>query len=114
LNQLPAFSAILVHEGDDSVIHVAGELDIDTASTLRSRIEKAIDSRPSRVILDLTNTTFIDSTGLGVILRASHDFGRDVIVIRSAGDQVMRVIQVTGVEPHLTILPSPNAPAPAS
>jgi anti-sigma B factor antagonist len=108
------FSAILVHEGDDSVIHVTGELDIDTAPTLRSRIEKAVGTTPARVILDLRNTTFIDSTGLGVILRASHDFGREIVVIRSPGEQVLRVIRVTGVEPHLTIVSASDAPATAS
>jgi len=52
------------------VVEVAGEVDLYSAPELKMHLLDAIDSGKSRIIVDITNTTFIDSTTLGVLVGA--------------------------------------------
>ncbi len=53
------------------VLAAHGEIDIDTAGQLSQQIRELLESGFNRVVLDLRGVTFIDSTGLHVILNAS-------------------------------------------
>jgi anti-sigma B factor antagonist len=55
-----------------ALVKVTGEVDFDTASGLHRAVEEAAQSSP-RVIIDFTGVSFIDSTGLGVILVARNE-----------------------------------------
>jgi anti-sigma B factor antagonist len=52
------------------VIDVAGEVDLYSAPELKAHVLDAIDAGKTRLLVDLTNTTFIDSTTLGVLVGA--------------------------------------------
>jgi anti-sigma B factor antagonist len=52
------------------VVDVAGEVDLYSAPELKAHVIDAIDNGKTRIIVDLTNTTFIDSTTLGVLVGA--------------------------------------------
>ena len=52
------------------VIAVAGQADLHTAPELRTAIASAIDDGTRNLVIDLTETTFIDSMALGVLLGA--------------------------------------------
>jgi anti-sigma B factor antagonist len=52
------------------VIDVAGEVDLYSAPELKSHVLDAIDAGKIRILVDLTKTTFIDSTTLGVLVGA--------------------------------------------
>jgi anti-sigma B factor antagonist len=54
------------------VVRVTGEVDFETASGLHRAVEEAARSSP-RVVIDFTGVSFIDSTGLGVILVARNE-----------------------------------------
>jgi anti-sigma B factor antagonist len=77
-------------------IGVDGELDLSVADQLQA----AIDGAPTgTTLIDLSRCTFIDSTGIAVILRArqqrEQDGGR--IVVHSPSHQVLRVLTVIGL-----------------
>jgi len=79
------------------VVSVEGELDLHTAS----KLDEALESTDhSRVILDLTEAPFIDSTALGTIVAATKRMRsqeRELIVV--AGNPVVaRALSVTGLE----------------
>ncbi len=57
-------------DGRTSVIAVAGELDIRTAPDLKAAIGGAVDRGARVIVLDLTDTTFVDSMGLSVFIGA--------------------------------------------
>ena len=92
--------------GDVSVVALSGEHDIYTAPTLRERIYAEVEaSRP--VVVDISDTTFIDSSVLGVLLgarrRASEaDLGFAVCCGEQLESGVRRVLEVTGL---LSVLP---------
>jgi anti-sigma B factor antagonist len=52
------------------VVDVAGEVDLYSAPELKSHVLDAIDSGKTNIVVDLTHTTFIDSTTLGVLVGA--------------------------------------------
>ena len=51
-----------------AVIAVAGEVDLYTAPELKRELVAAVDQGMRRVVVDLSEATFIDSTTLGVLL----------------------------------------------
>ncbi len=51
-----------------SVVELAGEVDLYTAPEVRQELVRVIDEGATSVVVDLTRTTFIDSTALGVLL----------------------------------------------
>src|SRR5688572_17409305 len=60
------------------VLEVAGDVDVHTAPQLRDRLNKLIDETDGDIVVDLTGTGFIDSTGLGVLVGARKRLaGRD-------------------------------------
>ena len=56
-------------EGDKSVIAVSGELDVFTAPSLDESLAESIDAGRVNLIVDLTDVTFLDSTGLGSLVK---------------------------------------------
>lgn len=92
--------------GDRDVawVHVAGELDIATCSSLE-RALRAAELRAPLVILDLRRLAFADILGVRVILYASaraHRAGRRLVVVR--GRSLDRVLEVTGAAEHLAVV----------
>ena len=57
---------------DDSrhVVAVAGEIDLFTAPELKAALSDALESGRNRIVVDLSETTFLDSTALGVLIGA--------------------------------------------
>jgi anti-anti-sigma factor len=87
---------------------VIGELDLVTSPQLKDRLAALIDEEP-RLVLDLTGVTFFDSSALNVVIHAQRladEHGFELGVIPSAA--VSRVIELTGVSEHLTVLPDPS------
>jgi anti-anti-sigma factor len=84
--------------GGERVIRLHGELDIDTVPGLERAL---LRSRPAeqRVVLDLSELQFMDSTGLRVLLRAraAAEEGRWEIVMRDVPPNIRRLFDMTGV-----------------
>jgi anti-sigma B factor antagonist len=60
-------------EGDAAVISVGGDVDNDTAPRLREAIATAFAGSAQRVVVDLSDTDFLDSSGLGALVGASKE-----------------------------------------
>jgi anti-anti-sigma factor len=84
---------LIVHELDGGGLRLVGEIDMDTSAILRRRLE----SDPLVSVLDLRGVTFIDSTGLNVLLNANRNRA-DGIVLRSPAGAVARVLELSGMD----------------
>jgi len=77
-------------------IEVDGELDLSVADRLQEALDEAA---PGSTLIDLRYCTFIDSTGIAVILRAhrqrEEEGGR--VVVHSLSSSVLRIFTVTGL-----------------
>src|SRR5215211_7610380 len=85
-------------EGDSVTVAVAGELDLSTADKLDAAIRDAEETEIGRIVVDLSDLTFLDSTGLQVLLQAGVRHRRDgnrLIFVPSKHDAVARLIALT-------------------
>ena len=84
---------LVVQEVGDGELRLVGEIDMDTSPVLRRRLE----SEPLVTVLDLREVTFIDSTGLSVLINANRN-RVDGLVLRSPAGAVSRVLELSGIE----------------
>jgi anti-sigma B factor antagonist len=101
----------LVDEAVDDTTHVValrGEIDASTAPKLGSRLFGLADEGKLGVVVDLSDVTFMDSTGIGVLLHALGHFSmrHGQLVLVCPTERVLRPFQVTGLVGHLTIFDS--------
>ena len=93
----PAAYSITAGEGAAgvSVIVLRGELDMAAAPTLRQRVDEAVSGRA--LVIDLEETTFIDSAVLRELLRARAELAaHDVrLVLAAVSPQVRRLLDLT-------------------
>jgi anti-anti-sigma factor len=75
---------------------LAGEIDAHSAPTIRERVESA---HGSKVVLDLAGVTFMDSSGLRVILQLHQQAqaGGPELVITHPSRQVIRLFDIAGL-----------------
>jgi anti-sigma B factor antagonist len=101
----------LVDETVDDTTHVLsvrGEIDAGTAPRLGSRLFALVDEGKRGVVVDLSEVTFMDSTGIGVLLNAANHFQArhaDLVLV-CANDLILRPFELTGVTGYLTIVDS--------
>lgn len=79
---------------------ITGEVDLHTAPKLRERIHELTEEGRDRIVLNLQPLSFMDSTGLGVLVAALKRIkGRDgELVLVAPQDPVRKVLQVTGLD----------------
>lgn len=90
---------------DRYVITVSGEVDLATSPELDVAIIAAIDSGTSSVAIDLTDVSFMDSSGLGVIVRGlkrcrEADIDLDLVI---TNERVLKVFGITGLDQVIPI-----------
>jgi anti-anti-sigma factor len=101
---LPPFDARLVRTEREVAVVVQGEIDLATCDRLWPVIEQAL-SQGSRLVLDLENTTFIDSSGLALIIRAHRRLGQlpEALVIRAPRPAARKLLGVSGIDRLVTV-----------
>lgn len=86
--------------GDRAVVSVGGEVDLETASQLAEHALDALHQVSPHIVLDITGVTFMDSTGLKVLVtierRAQLAGGSFVLV--GASPPVRRILALTGLD----------------
>lgn len=93
------------------LVSVSGELDLFAVPELKQTIVRALEGDTLDLIVDLTATDFIDSSGLSALIlalkRARRRGGQMVVV--DGGGSVSRTFQVAGLNQILTIVASREA-----
>jgi anti-sigma B factor antagonist len=91
--------------GDAYVISLAGEVDLYTAPEFKQQLLEVIDEGGRDVIVDLSNTTFIDSTTLGVLLGGVKRLRmRDGQLSLVCSDRnITKIFEITGLDRVFTI-----------
>jgi len=95
-------------EGSQSILEVEGEIDAHTAPQLKSAIGTLLDEEKSALVVDLERVTFMDSTGLGVLVSAlkrvrEMDGELRIVCTRRA---ILRVLEITGLDKVLSLYSS--------
>lgn len=100
--------AVSSHVGDGDIrLALSGELDIATVPHLEDALAAAEDARDGQLTLDLSDLSFIDSTGLRGILQLHARAEREEwsLVVVPGPAAVQRVFELTGTEQILNFVP---------
>ena len=94
---------------DDSyVISLAGEVDLYTAPEFKQQLLEVIGQGGKQVVVDFSNTTFIDSTTLGVLVggvkRLRTNDGQLSLVCSDRN--ITKIFEITGLDRVFTIYPT--------
>jgi anti-sigma B factor antagonist len=95
-------------ERRDGAVHVAlsGELDVSTAPQLEDDLRRVEAEQPDSIVLDLRKLTFMDSTGLRLLIMAdarAREEGRRLAIGRG-NDMIQRVLHLTRLDERLEIV----------
>ena len=90
---------------DRNVITVSGEVDLATSPDLDAAIIAGLDSGAGSLVVDLTDVSFMDSSGLGVIVRGlkrcrEADKDLDLVI---TNERVLKVFGITGLDQVIPI-----------
>ena len=91
---------------------LSGELDLSTATELQNRLAWLVLAGVVDIVLDLTNLTFIDSSGISVVVLARKrvDEVGGSLIVRNASPQVLRIFEITGLVDDLSVTGVEKAP----
>jgi len=106
----PDAYAIEVREpsGGALVLKLDGEFDMAAAPALREQLESARAADVRGVVLDLSDVTFVDSSGLRELLRATSAFRADgkALVLAALQPAVARLLELTRATDAVTVAPT--------
>lgn len=91
-------------EGDTAVLRCSGRLNMSAAPRLRSAVDETVRGGVSRIVVDLSAASFVDSSGLGALvggLKSARQAGGD-LRIAGAPEQVRTVLALTNLDRVLT------------
>jgi anti-sigma B factor antagonist len=105
------FSCEVGRNGSSAWVRPAGDLDLDTVHRVESALAELREEGCANLVLDLRGLTFMDSTGLRLVIRwhtAARDEGFQFAIVPGS-EVVQRVFRLTGMDAHLTVAEPPPA-----
>jgi anti-anti-sigma factor len=86
-------------DGEAAVVALSGELDIGSADLLRDHLSTLLASGCTRIVMDLAQLAFCDSTGLSTFVKASHGCVEQGGYLRLAApnSHLARVLSIVGL-----------------
>jgi anti-anti-sigma factor len=98
----------VTQQGTTATLELVGELDVAQEAPVRDALKQVLDSQPESLVLDLSRLSFIDSTGIGIVIGLKKSAERDGVrlVICQGPLAVQRVFELTGLTSSLPFIPS--------
>ena len=91
------------------MISVEGELDLSTAPRLKWMLIDSLQAGQSRLVVDLTQTTFMDSTALGVLVGVNRSLDADAaLALACAHPSVLKIFELAGMDGVFAIFATPE------
>jgi anti-sigma B factor antagonist len=90
------------------IVAVRGEIDLFTAPEFKQRVNAAIEGGTHLVVVDLSETSFIDSSSLGILISAHKRLRMrgDALTIVCDVAAILNTFTITGLDGVLAIVPS--------
>jgi anti-sigma B factor antagonist len=88
-------------QGAAVVVRLRGELDLYNAHEVREALLRECESEPERVVVDLSEVVFIDSTALGVLIEARTKMAnRRAFLLAAPAIETRRAFEISGLDRH--------------
>jgi anti-sigma B factor antagonist len=96
---LPDLILDVRHDGETAILRLQGDLDVATAPELAELCHSVHARGAKQVVIDLTETTFLDSAGLRALVGAQRLFGGEGANVRLThpSEAVIRLLDITGL-----------------
>jgi anti-anti-sigma factor len=93
------------------VIRAEGEIDLSSVDEFRSAASTVVRLKPSAVIFDLRDVSYIDSSGLGVLVATRRHLGSDGsgVTVVTGQDAVLQTLHITGLDRVFRVTQEPPA-----
>jgi anti-sigma B factor antagonist len=86
------------------VVHLVGELDLYNSPEVREALLELCAEQPSRLVVDLAEVDFVDSTALGVLIEARSKLeNRQSFLLAAPGRETHRALAISGLDRHLGV-----------
>ena len=96
--------ALHIDERSDGIVHLSGELDMATAPQLRAALQRLLDAGASRVVVDVADLSFCDSTGLTVFVWAHQSFpAENGFILQNPTERMRLLLRTTQLEQEFDI-----------
>jgi anti-sigma B factor antagonist len=103
------FAIRIQESGGTATIELDGELDIATTPTAEAELRRVEQGGVAVVVIDLRGLTFMDSTGLRLLVSAdarARDGEHRLVIVRGPAP-VQRVLELTGLDTRLEVIDDP-------
>ena len=94
-------NVIIDTEENTVIARLSGEVDHHNAKSIRDDIDLAIDRHhPTRLILDFDGVTFMDSSGIGLVIGRYNSIKQygGTVIIENTGSQIKKVMRLAGLD----------------
>jgi len=105
----PAPDIAIEQQGDVVVARVAGEIDLATASGVGAELSSAVPNKALGLVIDLTGTTYLDSSGVSLLFDLAERLRMRQQAIRLAVPEeapLRRVLQIVDAGGAVPVLPT--------
>jgi anti-sigma B factor antagonist len=100
------------HHGAVPVVAIAGEIDASNAEEIAERLRAALSNRSETLVVDLSDTTYIDSAGLNVLFELStalHERQQELHLIVGQPSPIARMVTIVGLDAAVQTHPTRTA-----
>jgi len=103
-HMMAGFEIVAVDGDERTAIRCRGELDVGRCAKLIETFDEVLTGDVERVVVDLSDVTFIDSTGIGCLLHGAFKADKLHIAFELIpGPAVERFVKVSGLSPYLAL-----------
>ena len=86
------------------VVSLQGELDLYNADEVREALAGAVGGQPERLVVDLSEVEFMDSTALGVLVEAKRQLAKsNGFALAAPGLAARRALETSGLDRHFAV-----------
>ena len=90
--------------GGARVVRLGGELDLHNAHQVREALVEASKDSPERIVVDLGEVEFIDSTALGALIEGRTRLNnRRAFLLAAPGVETRRALEISGLDRHFAV-----------
>ena len=88
-------------DGNVTVVKITGEVDLATVDAVERELDPLMQTPPDRVVFDMAGVSFMDSSGIALLLRVAERVAS--VEVRDPSDAVEMVIRATGLSDVLRV-----------
>ena len=94
-----------VREQDATILHISGDIDLRSSPKLRGIFLELVDNQPARIILDLSEVGYIDSSGVGTIVELKRRVMRHKhnVILVGLQERVRSLFEITRLDKFFDI-----------